>query len=296
VASVAQVVVTLRFQLSVALIMCSVAAAGSARPAEAFETIDHENGTNSVSVQLEVQMLSGRIVVPHGDFLASAPLASVKEAVHAACGIPARHQKLIWQSTILEDYVRIGDLSLPTEDATLQLMVVLPPEDQVTQAMELMQQAAAALDVLHVRDLSDLKNLANPPGGVDRVLEAVSHLRAGIDLAIAVDSRGRVKDVSWKASRIMMKDPKRFLADLKDFKTLVENGSVPAGNIQAACRTCDAMGAEFGYEYMAKKSGAVAGLAVWVLKIIQYYQVCKAIRADFEGFDIMAEMREQLAM
>jgi len=148
----------------------------------------------------------------------------------------------------------------------------------------------------YLRDLSELKNLVTPPAGVDLVLEAVMHLRAGIHPAIAVDSRGRVKDASWKASRIMIKDPKRFLVDLKDFKTLVENGRLPSGNVQAACRIRDSLGADFCFEGFKNKSGAVAGLAVWVLNIIQYYQVCKAIRADFEGFDIMAEIREQLAM
>jgi len=33
-----------------------------------------------------------------------------------------------------------------------------------------------------------------------------------------------------------------------------------------------------------------------VLNIIQYSQVCDAVRAEFEGFDIMAEIRDHLAV
>merc|ERR1712228_1083892 len=117
-------------------------------------------------------------------------------------------------------------------------------------------------------------------GGVDLVLEAVMHLRAGIDPGIAVDSRGRVKENSWKGSRKMLANPKRFINDLKEFKTLVENGNVPPGNVRAACRIRDSMGEGFSCASMSKKSKAAAGLAAWVLNIIQYHQVCDAIRAE----------------
>jgi hypothetical protein len=241
-------------------------------------------------------MLTGRAVLPDGSFLASAPVVSVKEAVHAASGIPVRHQRLIWESNLLGNDVLLRDLSLPTEGATFQLVVSLPPEHQVTQARALLQQAAAALDVLDARAFSELKRLSSPPAGVDLVLEAVMHLRAGIDPAIVVDSQGRVKDSSWKASKKMMNDPKKFLAELRGFKTLVENGSVAPRNVQVASRIRDSMGDQFSFDAMRRKSLAVGGLVVWVINIIQYHQLCEAIRADFEGFDIMTEIREQMAM
>jgi len=240
-------------------------------------------------------MLTGRVIVPNGHFLASAPVASVKEAVHDASGIPPRHQRLIWQSNVLADDVLLGDLALPAEGASLQVVVSLPPDEQVTQAMALMHAATAALNVLDPRDFGELKALNTPPGGIDRVLEAVMHLQATLHPAIEVDSQGRVKDSSWKASKKMIKDPKKFLADLKDFKKLVEDGRVPARNVQTACRIRNSMGDDFSHEAMRKKSAAVAGLATWVLNIIQYHKICEAIRADFEGFDIMSEIRERMA-
>lgn len=246
------------------------------------------------SVQLAVQTLTGMIVVPETTFSASAQVVAVKEEVHAVSGIPLRYQSLVWQSSVVENSALIGGLSLPTEGAVLQLLVHLPPEEQVADARRAMEEAAAALDVLCAKDISEMKNLGKPPCGVDCVLECVLHLRAGIDSTIAVDSKGRVKDCSWKASQKMMKNPKHFLADLCDFKTLIENGNVPERNIRAACTIRDAMGEDFSLDNMKKKSFAAAGLTKWVLNVIRYHEIVSQIRTDFEGFDIMAEIREQL--
>mmetsp|Transcript_17310 Transcript_17310/g.30806 ORF Transcript_17310/g.30806 Transcript_17310/m.30806 type:complete len:271 (+) Transcript_17310:71-883(+) len=264
--------------------------------AQLSEALEHGTRSNSTLVQLEVQMLTGRTLLPHGSFLASTAVALIKQAVHASSGIPTRHQRLIWESNVLEDSAILGDLSLPAEGAILQVVVSLPDEEQVARVRPVMQALSAALDVVDAKDLTELKNMANPPGGVDMVLEAVMHLRAGIDPAIAVDARGRVKDCSWKASRNMIKDPKKFLAGLRELKTAAENGDIPARNFEAACRIRDAMGDAFDFEAMKQKSKAAAGLTNWVLSIIQYHRIIEIIRTEFEGFDIMAELRAQMVI
>jgi len=269
-----------------------MASAAVAHPLEASVLVDGAVSGNS-TVALDVQMLTGQTVVPKVTFLASTPVASVMETVHVASGIPMRYQKLIWQDIVLEAGTLLADLSLPADATTLQLVVSLPPEDQVAKVRVLMQQAVAALDVLSWQAICELKNLQSPPAGVHQVLEAVMQLRAGVEPSIAVDSRGRFQDNSWKASRNMMKEPKKFLADLRGFKTLVENGSVPARNVEAACRFRDSMGQNFRVNAMRHVSCAAAGLTGWVLNITQYHEVCKAVRAGFPGFDIMAELREQ---
>jgi len=263
-----------------------------AHPLQASALIDGVVCGVSTMVTLDVQMLTGRTVTPNVTFPASSPVASVKEVVHAASAIPMRRQRLIWQGAVLEDGTLLTDLALPTEGATLQLVVSLPPEDRVAQARVLMQQAAVALDVLTRKDICELKSLHSPPAGVDLVLEAVMQLQAGVEPSIVVDSQGRLKDSSWKASRNMMKDPSKFLADLRGFKTLVENGRVPARNVDAACRIRDSMGEDFSFDAVKVKSFPAANLTAWVLNIIHYHRVCAAICAEFEGFDIMAELSE----
>merc|ERR1711956_210713 len=87
----------------------------------------------------------------------------------------------------------------------------------------------------------------------------MGELRAGLDPALEVDSRGRLKDGSWKTARSMIKDPKKFLRDLQAFKTLVDDGQVPARNVQAACAVRDSCGGGFSREAIASTSQAMAG-------------------------------------
>lgn len=78
---------------------------------------------------------------------------------------------------------------------------------------------------------------------------------------------------------------------------MIDNGQVPASNIQAASTIRDRANLSGGFfdgRCMAAKSNAAAGLTGWVISIIMYYGVVSQIRADFEGFDIMTEIRERL--
>merc|ERR1719399_348053 len=57
-------------------------------------------------------------------------------------------------------------------------------------ALPLVAQAEAALDVLNKKDFQELKSLAKPPAGVDRLVECVIHMYAGIDPNVEVDKKG----------------------------------------------------------------------------------------------------------
>lgn len=273
--------------------MASAAVVCSPRHVEAAGSDPRDS---TMMVNLTVQMLTGKMVV-QASFLASAPISTVKDQVHAAAGIRVRHQKLIWQSEVLADDCVLSDLALLTSDAVLVLVVSLPPDEQVEIARRSIREAAAALDVLHVRDFSELKNLPTPPANVYSALGAVMELLAGISPAIDVDSRGKLKDFSWKSVRKMIKDPNKLLKELRDFPRMVDNGRVPARNIQAARKIRDCHGTHgphFTPEAMAATSKAAAGVVRWVLGILMYYEVVSEIRAQFEGFDIMAEIRDRL--
>jgi len=267
--------------------------ASAAHPTEASHDTPY-NAMPESSVYLEVTMLSGKVVLPEMHFSESALVSSVKDEVRAASGIPVWHQMLVWQMAALEHNASLGDLSLPSKGAALQLAVVLPSDAEVAQARHSIQDASAALNSLSLRGLTELKRLARPPAGVDLVLEAVLHLLAGIDPSIQLNSSGGLKDTSWKASTAMMKEPRRFLFALMNFNTLVDNGGIPERNIKSASRLCESMGPDFSPECIARKSVAASSLCRWVLSIIQYYDIVTQIRADFKGFDIMAAISEQV--
>lgn len=271
-----------------------MACAAVACPPEVVNMSDRDLRDTTLVINLTVQMLTGRVIA-QAPFLACAPISSVKQEVHAAAAIPVRHQRLIWQSEVLADDCVLSDLALPTTDAVLVLVVSLPPDEQVEEAQRLVREAAASLDVLNARDLSELKAMSNPPPEVAVAFEAVMQLLAGIDPSIGLDSKGRLRDRSWNASRKVMKDPKKFLNQLQNFQMMIDNGQVPASNIQAAAAVRDRPeNYFFDGRCMAGKSNAAAGLTAWVISIIMYHGVVSQIRADFEGFDIMTEIRERL--
>jgi len=146
-------------------------------------------------------------------------------------------------------------------------------EKDLAAAIPLVKQAEAALDVLDKKDFQELKALAKPPGGVDLVLEAAMHLQAGYDENIELDKKGAVKDPTWKGAQKMMNNPEKFLINLKGFKGHIDDGKVPQVNVERARKIQKDMGDDFSQAGMSKKSSAAAGLCVWIINIIMYFDV-----------------------
>merc|ERR1719169_365129 len=71
----------------------------------------------------------------------------------------------------------------------------------------------------------------------------------------------------------MMALPEKFLINLKEYKQYIDLGDVPQVNVEKARKIKDGMGDDFSQAGMAKKSGAAAGLTVWIINIIMYYDV-----------------------
>jgi len=147
-------------------------------------------------------------------------------------------------------------------------------EEELGKAAPLVAQAEAALDVLDKKDFQELKALAKPPGGVAEVCEAAMHLQAGIDPNLPIDKKGNIADPSWKTSTTkMMAAPEKFLQNLKEFKNEINAGNVKSQNVEKARKIKDELGDDFTEEGMKRKSGAAAGLCVFIINIIMYYDV-----------------------
>jgi dynein heavy chain len=146
-------------------------------------------------------------------------------------------------------------------------------EEDLAKAIPLVKQAEAALDVLDKKDFQELKSLPKPPAGVDLVCACAMHLQAGLDPNIEVDKKGQVKDDSWKGAGKMMANPEKFLQNLKEYKSFIDDSQVPQINVERARKIKESMGDDFSQAGMAKKSGAAAGLTVWIINIIMYYDV-----------------------
>ncbi|CAE7610116.1 ODA11 [Symbiodinium microadriaticum] len=140
-------------------------------------------------------------------------------------------------------------------------------------ALPLVNQAEAALDVLDKKEFNELKALTRPPDDVAKVCETALHLLAGIDPAIETDKKGRAKDKTWKGIQKMMTNPEKFLAQLKGFKLVIDEGKVPPQNVEEARKIKDGLGEDFYPDNMKKKSQAAGGLSEFVINIIKYYDV-----------------------
>ncbi|CAD7974700.1 unnamed protein product [Amoebophrya sp. A25] len=172
-------------------------------------------------------------------------------------------------------------------------------EKDLAAAAPLVAQAEAALDVLNKKDFQELKALGKPPGGVDVVCECAMHLQAGISADIEIDKKGKVKDTSWKGAQKMMNNPEKFLESLKAFKPAIDDGLVPASNIEAAKKAAASIGDDFTPDVMRKKSLAAAGLCEWIVNIIMYYEVVVTVepkkQALREANATLAEAADKLA-
>merc|ERR1719353_2327137 len=147
-------------------------------------------------------------------------------------------------------------------------------EKDLAAALPLVAQAEAALDVLNVKDFQELKQLAKPPAGIDKLLECVMHLFAGIDPLIEIDKKGRVKDTGWKTAQKIMGNPGAFLVNLKEYKGEIDDMKVTQQNVDLSRAVKVSLGEDDTLEDMfRKKSSAAAGLVVWVINIIMYYDV-----------------------
>jgi dynein heavy chain len=171
-------------------------------------------------------------------------------------------------------------------------------EKDLAAALPLVAQAEAALDVLNVKDFQELKSLAKPPAGVDKLLESVMHLFCGIDPAVEVDKKGRLKDNSWKAAGKIMANPGVFLQNLKSYKGEIDDMKVTQQSVDGARGVKDSMGDDFTEDVFRKKSSAAAGLVVWVINIIMYYDVVVQVEpkrmALKEATDTLNSAQEKL--
>jgi len=157
-------------------------------------------------------------------------------------------------------------------------------------AIPLVIKAKAALEGLNLKDLQNLKALANPPADVAKTFTCVLHLLCGIDPGVPVKKGKLDSDNPWKAALKLMQNPAALLDQLKGFGTLVEADTVPANNFKAIRSTLAEEG--FNKENMMTKSAAAAGICDWIINITLYYDVVVSVEPKKIA---VAEAQAQLA-
>lgn len=270
------------------------AAAGSIKSSDLLEMKDTVNPAESVRLVLEVVcIMLGMTAEKDADGnldyfeLAKAELLGkddfMSRLLAVEADLPRQRFEALEPYIACEDFVpeKVKDASVACE-ALCSWVRAIYKYHSMTHAkaapeelIRLLREAEETLDVLCKADIGELKALAKPPAGIDTVLLCVMHLLAGVSPSIAVVKKGGVcypRDRTWKGCQAMLGDT-TFLQQLLDFKAVIGERRVPRQNVQRARKLKDAIGPDFSFEAMKKKSMAAAGLCVWVLNIMMYYDI-----------------------
>ena len=127
--------------------------------------------------------------------------------------------------------------------------------------------AESALEALKNpnKRLSELMSLNRPPAGVQDVVDAILALKG-----VPQEKR------DWPAAQSMMRDVSAFLDnDLKDLIQLIDDGELPAKNVQDV-KTYLVIEHVKDPSIMARKSDAAANLCDFLINIVAYYDEVEA--------------------
>jgi len=134
-------------------------------------------------------------------------------------------------------------------------------EKELEIAIPLIKEAEAAVDCLNLAMINEFKSFSNLPAGVDLVTKAVLLL-----------NKKEKKNYTWDNAKKMMKDPNKFINELKYFDKeniddfVLKEMDVIIGNDQ------------FKFEIMDRKSKAAASLCKWALAVCSYNKVYKYVK------------------
>ncbi|KAK5669543.1 hypothetical protein QVD99_003934 [Batrachochytrium dendrobatidis] len=160
-------------------------------------------------------------------------------------------------------------------------------ENDLAEALPLLNAALAALDTLKKTDIDLVKSMKNPPDGVKLVMEAVCVMKDIKPEKIPDPSgSGRMVLDYWKPSLKMLGDP-QFLNSLKSF----DKDDIPPHVIKKIRQTF-IPNPEFKPEKVRNASSAAEGLCSWIGAMEAYDRVAKIVAPKQEA---LAKAEAELA-
>lgn len=145
---------------------------------------------------------------------------------------------------------------------------------ELDQAVPLVEQAKAALDVLSADDIKLAKSFSSPPKYVKVTFEAVLHLLCNVNPDIKVKRNGQLAEEEgkrWAKCQNIMNNPAAFIDQLKGYQAVIDKGQDLSVNFKAIRETL--ADENFTEESVKKAAVAAGGVCVWVKNITMYYDV-----------------------
>jgi len=144
-------------------------------------------------------------------------------------------------------------------------------EGELAVAMPMLDAALKALDTLSKNDITEVKNLKNPPAGVKLVMEAVCQMKqVKPERKNDPNNPGKKIDDYWGPSQKILSDT-GFLDSLKAF----DKDNIPVAVIEKVRPYVQLP--EFEPELIKKASTAAFGLCCWVRAMEAYDRVAKVV-------------------
>ncbi|KAJ3154924.1 Dynein heavy chain 7, axonemal [Geranomyces michiganensis] len=191
-----------------------------------------------------------------------------------------------------------ADEAVAAEKAEQASTIKRECENDLAQALPLLNSALSALDTLKKSDIDLVKSMKNPPEGVKLVMEAICVMK-DIKPDRIPDPSGSGKMIFdyWRTSLKVLGDPK-FLEGLKAF----DKDDIPV-NVIKAIRQKYIPNPEFKPEKVRNASSAAEGLCSWIIAMEAYDRVAKEVapkqmalaKAEAELAETMAGLAEKRA-
>lgn len=220
------------------------------------------------AVHLDVLSLAGNIIF-QSDFTSGDFVITVKEATQKSHGWPVWQQHLTWQGAVLEDTNTLGDLELPVDGATLDIVMREGTfEDSVAYAKWVLKEGKASLAPVRAADILELKALGNPHDICMQVCLAAQEL---LGLArpenINLHDDGSHKIENWLVHFQPMLGNPYFLYDLGEVLSLIEQGLLDVERVQG----CRVLLENLDPEDVKKASHACHNLWKGIMGIVGFY-------------------------
>ncbi|KAI8910835.1 dynein heavy chain and region D6 of dynein motor-domain-containing protein, partial [Gorgonomyces haynaldii] len=174
-----------------------------------------------------------------------------------------------------------ADEAVASESAAKAQAMKQECENDLAEALPLLNAALAALDTLKKQDIDLVKSMKNPPDGVKLVMEAVCVMK-DIKPEKVPDPSGSGKMILdyWKPSQKMLGDA-QFLNSLKAY----DKDNIPAAIIKKI-RTQYMPNQEFKPEKVRQASSAAEGLCSWICAMEAYDRVIKIVAPKQEALAV----------
>lgn len=164
-----------------------------------------------------------------------------------------------------------ADEAVANEQANAAKAIKDECDKELGEAIPILESALAALNTLTPQDITVVKTMKNPPGGVKMVMEAICHLKGIKPERVPDPATGKRIEDFWGPSRKLLGDMK-FLESLKTF----DKDNIPAAYIKVI-RDKYVSDPEFVPEKIRTASTAAEGLCKWVVAIEAYDRVAKVV-------------------